>query len=228
DTDEAGPAKVEEVIEIVTAAKLMTKVVTIAATTITSAQVPKASSPRRRRGVIIQDPEEAAIASVIGRLSYARAMIKLQPDVELKDTIIVAMPKLLDVCPKNIGSDVAKNLKTQSQAPRGVLVSPKKKDVELRKEVSNPNPFDVLNSVENNVDLGTNGRTSNLASKETNSSGFSSWNVDYPGDHDSEDEVEPVHNKMASFMASERVGFGDHDSEDEVEPVHIGTKEENL
>nr|GEU53486.1 hypothetical protein [Tanacetum cinerariifolium] len=50
DTDEAEPAEVEEVIEVVTAAKLMTEVVTTAATTITAAQVPKASAPRRRRG----------------------------------------------------------------------------------------------------------------------------------------------------------------------------------
>nr|GEY17712.1 hypothetical protein [Tanacetum cinerariifolium] len=61
DTDEVEPAEVEEVIEVVTTAKLMTKVVTI----ITDAQVPKASAPRRRRGVVIQDPKETATASVI-------------------------------------------------------------------------------------------------------------------------------------------------------------------
>nr|GEZ59922.1 hypothetical protein [Tanacetum cinerariifolium] len=33
-------------------------------------------------------------------------------------------------------------------------------------------------------------------------------NVDYLGDHDSEDEFEPTDNEMASLMASERVGFG--------------------
>nr|GEU50651.1 hypothetical protein [Tanacetum cinerariifolium] len=65
DTDEAELAEVEEVIELFTAAKLMTEVVTTAATTITAAQVPKASVTRRRRGVIIQDPEETATASVI-------------------------------------------------------------------------------------------------------------------------------------------------------------------
>ncbi|GJT40675.1 zinc finger protein GIS2-like protein [Tanacetum coccineum] len=32
--------------------------------------------------------------------------------------------------------------------------------------------------------------------------------VDYPGDHDSEDEVQSVDNDMARSMASERVGFG--------------------
>nr|GEW29563.1 hypothetical protein [Tanacetum cinerariifolium] len=64
DTNEAEPAEVEEVIKVVNAAKLMTDVVTTA-TTITIALVPKASAPRRRRGVIIQDPEEATTASVI-------------------------------------------------------------------------------------------------------------------------------------------------------------------
>nr|GEV43581.1 ribonuclease H-like domain-containing protein [Tanacetum cinerariifolium] len=65
DTDEAELAEVEEVVKVVTTAKLMTEVVTTAATTIAAAQVPKASAPRRRRGVIIQDLEETATASVI-------------------------------------------------------------------------------------------------------------------------------------------------------------------
>nr|GEY71857.1 hypothetical protein [Tanacetum cinerariifolium] len=59
DTDEANPAEVEEVLEVVIAARLMTKVVT------TAAQVPKASALRKRRGVVIQDPEETAAASII-------------------------------------------------------------------------------------------------------------------------------------------------------------------
>nr|GEU77941.1 L10-interacting MYB domain-containing protein-like [Tanacetum cinerariifolium] len=65
DTNEAELAKVEKVIEVVTAAKLMTEVVTTAATTIIAAQVPKASDPRKRKGVIIHDLEETATASVI-------------------------------------------------------------------------------------------------------------------------------------------------------------------
>nr|GEU30670.1 hypothetical protein [Tanacetum cinerariifolium] len=65
DTDEAEPAKVEEVIEVVTAAKLITEVVTTTATNITTAQVPKGSAPRRKRGLVIQDLKETAIASVI-------------------------------------------------------------------------------------------------------------------------------------------------------------------
>nr|GFB11349.1 hypothetical protein [Tanacetum cinerariifolium] len=65
DTNKAEPAKVEEVIEVVVVANLMTKVVTTVATTITVAQVPKASAPRRMRGVIIQDLEDTATTSVI-------------------------------------------------------------------------------------------------------------------------------------------------------------------
>nr|GEW75004.1 hypothetical protein [Tanacetum cinerariifolium] len=59
------PGKVEEVLEVVKAAKLMTKVVTTAEPTTIAAQVPKPSAPRRRRGVIIQDPEETATSVII-------------------------------------------------------------------------------------------------------------------------------------------------------------------
>nr|GEU50051.1 retrovirus-related Pol polyprotein from transposon TNT 1-94 [Tanacetum cinerariifolium] len=51
DTDETEPAKVKEV---VTGAKLMTEVVTTAATTITVAQVPKASAPRKMK---VEEPK---------------------------------------------------------------------------------------------------------------------------------------------------------------------------
>nr|GEV35714.1 copia protein [Tanacetum cinerariifolium] len=46
-------------------AESQAKVVTTAATIITAAQVPKASAPRRMRGVVIQDLEETANVSVI-------------------------------------------------------------------------------------------------------------------------------------------------------------------
>nr|GEX67203.1 hypothetical protein [Tanacetum cinerariifolium] len=66
DTDEEEPTEVKEVLEVVTAAKLIKEVLTTATLTTTTAQVLKPSAPRRRRGVIIQDPEETA-ASVIVR-----------------------------------------------------------------------------------------------------------------------------------------------------------------
>nr|GEW53757.1 hypothetical protein [Tanacetum cinerariifolium] len=155
-----------------------------------------------------------------GRSGYARAMIELWADVELKDTIMMAMPKLvgekiymctirveyewkpprcssckvfgnvLNECPKKIVSDVTKNLNNPRQATRDVPVGPmvsfkstkqvyrhvsnkngastggKKKQAEVsRLEVSNSNPFDALNSIENDDDLGTNGGISMSARK---------------------------------------------------------------
>ncbi|GJR63808.1 RNA-directed DNA polymerase, eukaryota, reverse transcriptase zinc-binding domain protein [Tanacetum coccineum] len=89
-----------------------------------------------------------------GRSSYARALIEVRADVELKDNIVVAMPKLVgdgfytcnvhfeyeqkpyrctcfkvfghvqDECPKNKVSNVVKNMKKTSQTHRGVPVGP--------------------------------------------------------------------------------------------------------
>nr|GEW45136.1 hypothetical protein [Tanacetum cinerariifolium] len=64
DIDEKEPAEVEEVLEVVTAAKLITEVATTAEPT-AAAQVPKASASRRRRGVVIQDPEETATSVIV-------------------------------------------------------------------------------------------------------------------------------------------------------------------
>ncbi|GJY08887.1 hypothetical protein Tco_0377072, partial [Tanacetum coccineum] len=140
-----------------------------------------------------------------GRSSYARALIEVRADVDLKDNIVVAMPKLVgeDECPKNINSDVVKNMKKPSQTHRGVPIGPKvgfrptkqvfrevskknnvstssnkKKNAEPTIEVSNSNPFDVLNLFENDVDLGTNGGTSNVSSQKVNSSRSSFRNVE--------------------------------------------------
>nr|GEZ19636.1 hypothetical protein [Tanacetum cinerariifolium] len=54
----------------------------------------------------------------------------------------------------------------------------KKKNVEPTKEVRKSNPFEVLTMVKNDMELGTNGGTSNLASQATTSNGSSFWNVD--------------------------------------------------
>nr|GEV75863.1 putative ribonuclease H-like domain-containing protein [Tanacetum cinerariifolium] len=59
--DEPEPSELKEVIEVVTTAKLMTKVVTAAATTITAAP----NATRRRKGVVIKDPEETMTPSTI-------------------------------------------------------------------------------------------------------------------------------------------------------------------
>nr|GEW00445.1 hypothetical protein [Tanacetum cinerariifolium] len=166
------------------------------------------------------------------------------------------------------------NLKKPSQAPKGVLVRSrwdlnqlnKLTDlflqslpptlVEIRRMMwSLPKRLVIqihlicFNSVKNDVYLGTNGRTSNLVSKEPNFSRLSFFNVessststtpivdkigkfekliidwkvtlvdnegepvkkvDYPIDHDSDDEVASVDNDITRSMASEKpLPFGD-------------------
>ncbi|GJZ11310.1 RNA-directed DNA polymerase, eukaryota, reverse transcriptase zinc-binding domain protein [Tanacetum coccineum] len=166
------------------------------------------------------------------RSSYARVMIELRADVELKDNIVVAMPKITreghytcnvrveyewkpprcshckvfgnihEECLKNTGASENKTVKKPSQTSRGFPVGPKigfkphkeyrhvpkkstasssgnnKKGEEPIIEVSNSNPFDVLNSVDNDVELGTNGGTTNLVNNGATSSGSSFMNVD--------------------------------------------------
>ncbi|GJW11270.1 zinc finger, CCHC-type containing protein [Tanacetum coccineum] len=160
-----------------------------------------------------------------GRSSYARVMVELRADVELKDNIVVVMPKITrevhytcnvrveyewkpprcssykvfghvhEECIKNTGAGEKKTVKKPSQTSRGVSVGPKmgfkpqkeyrpvikkpnasssgnkKKGMEPTIEASNSNPFDVLNSVDNDGELGTNGRTNNLVNNEATSSG---------------------------------------------------------
>nr|GEV00324.1 hypothetical protein [Tanacetum cinerariifolium] len=67
---------------------LMTEVVTAAAaTSITAAPMPKASAARRRKGVVIRDPEEIATPSVIDK-AYARELeAELNANINWKEVI---------------------------------------------------------------------------------------------------------------------------------------------
>nr|GEU42100.1 hypothetical protein [Tanacetum cinerariifolium] len=73
DDGELEPAELKEVVEVVTTAKLMTKVVTATTATITATNTPittatitaASSAARRRKGVVIRDPEETATPSII-------------------------------------------------------------------------------------------------------------------------------------------------------------------
>ncbi|GJU37281.1 RNA-directed DNA polymerase, eukaryota, reverse transcriptase zinc-binding domain protein [Tanacetum coccineum] len=112
--------------------------------------------------------------SVIGRSCYARVMIELRADVELKDNIIVAMPKITREGHYTCTGE--KTMKKPRQTSQGVLVGPKI-GVEPTIKVTNSNPFDVLNSVDNDVECGTNGGAANLVNDEATSSGSSFMNV---------------------------------------------------
>ncbi|GJW40548.1 putative reverse transcriptase domain-containing protein [Tanacetum coccineum] len=146
-----------------------------------------------------------------GRSSFARVMIELRADVELKDNIVVAMPKITreghytcnvrveyewklprclsckvfgqihEECPKNTGAGEKKTVKKPSQTSRGVPCN-KKKGVEPTIVVSNSNLFDVLNSVDHDVEFGTNEGTTNLVNNEATSSGSSFMNIDNNGE----------------------------------------------
>nr|GEW31276.1 hypothetical protein [Tanacetum cinerariifolium] len=195
-------------------------------------------------------------------------MIELRADVELKDNIVVAMPKITmeghytcnvrveyewkpprcssckvfrhihEECTKNTGAGEKKTVKKPSQTFRGVPVGlqmgfkpqkeyrpisknpnvsscgNKKKGVEPTIEVSNSNPFDVLNLVDNDVEFGTNRRTTNLVNNGATSSGSSFMNIDNDGEFasntpsvptgivESDSEVEVVFDETANLRIS--------------------------
>ncbi|GJV46691.1 nucleotide-diphospho-sugar transferase [Tanacetum coccineum] len=185
-----------------------------------------------------------------GRSSYARVMIELRADVELKDNIVVAKPKITreghytcnvrveyewkpprcssykvfghihEECPKNTGAGEKKTVKKPSQTSRGVSIGlkmgfksqkeyrpvikkpnasssgNKKKGVEPIIEVNNSNPFDVLNSVDNDVEFGTNGGTTNLVNNGVASSGSSFMNINNDGEFASNTSIGEKINKI--------------------------------
>nr|GEV65849.1 hypothetical protein [Tanacetum cinerariifolium] len=144
-----------------------------------------------------------------------------------------------DMCMQSWGAGEKKNVKKPSQTSRGVPVGSKigfkpqkeyrvvpkkpnasssgnkKKCVEHTIEVSDPNPFDVLNSVDNDVEFGTNGGTANLVNNGATSSGFSFMNTDNDG-------------KFASNTPIVPTGIVESDSEvevvfDEIDNLRIST-----
>nr|GEX34203.1 wall-associated receptor kinase 2-like [Tanacetum cinerariifolium] len=141
-----------------------------------------------------------------GRSSYARVLIEIRADVEFKDTIVVAMPKLTRkgfyTCTFHVEYDI------------------KKKGVETTKEISNSNPFDVLNAVVYDEELGTNGGGFKFGKKlekliiegkvtlVDDDDGKPLKKVDYPRNHNSNVEVCLVDNDMACSMTTETVRFG--------------------
>nr|GFB53426.1 hypothetical protein [Tanacetum cinerariifolium] len=116
------------------------------------------------------------------------------------------------------GAGEKKTVKKPSQTSRGVSVGPKmvfkpqkeyrsvskkptpssngnkKKGVEPTIEVSNSNPFEVLNSIDNDEELGINGGTTNLVNNGATSSGSSFINVD-----DNSTGTTPIIDKIGKF-----------------------------
>ncbi|GKD68119.1 retrotransposon protein, putative, ty1-copia subclass, partial [Tanacetum coccineum] len=165
-----------------------------------------------------------------GRSSYARLMIKLRADVELRDTIVVALPKIMG----EGYYTYTVRVEYEWKPPRCSCCKPtasssgnKKKGVEQTNEVSNSNPFEVLNSVDNDVEFDTNRGTTNLFNNKANSSGSSFMNVENSGT-----STTPIIDKIGKFkdllisgqaiLVNEAVNHlkkvecpGDYDSENE-------------
>ncbi|GJZ72660.1 putative reverse transcriptase domain-containing protein [Tanacetum coccineum] len=143
-----------------------------------------------------------------GRSSYARAMIELRADGELKDNIVMAMHKITEEgyytcnirveyewkpsrcacckvfghvqeeCPKNIGVGETENFKKTSQTPKGIPVGQKIEKLIIDGKVT-------------------------LVDDE----GKPLEKVVSSGDYESEDEVVSVDYEMASFLAK-KDGYG--------------------
>ncbi|GJX23804.1 hypothetical protein Tco_0228249 [Tanacetum coccineum] len=78
-----------------------------------------------------------------GRGNYARAMIELKANVDLRDTIVVVVPKLCGegftmstIHVKKIVSDISKNSKMPRQPPRGPQVGVKPKSTFMYRPIS--------------------------------------------------------------------------------------------
>nr|GFA10288.1 hypothetical protein [Tanacetum cinerariifolium] len=169
-----------------------------------------------------------------GRLSYVRAMIEPRADVELKDNIVVAMPKLTGegyyICNVRVKYE-CKPPRPVSKKPTASSSGNKKKGVVPTIKVRNSNPFEVLRSFDIDVELGINGGTTNLVNNKATSSKSSFMNVD-----NSSTRTTPIIDKIRKFEELLTIGKAtlldeasnplknveypdDYDSEDEVASV---------
>nr|GEX37871.1 hypothetical protein [Tanacetum cinerariifolium] len=135
--DEPEPSELKEVLEVVTAAKLITKVVTATTTTITAAHITAAtitaapSAARRRKGVVTRDPEETSTPSTIvhsepkakdkgnGILVEEPKTLKKQAQIEQDEAYARELEAELN---KNINwDDVIKQVKKKGKEDKVVL-----------------------------------------------------------------------------------------------------------
>ncbi|GJT44308.1 hypothetical protein Tco_0953023 [Tanacetum coccineum] len=122
-----------------------------------------------------------------GRSSYARAMIELRANVELKDDHCVLSPKLTE----DKGTSNLARIGANSSVSSFWNV-----------ETSSISTTPIIDKIGKLEKLILDGKVTLL---DDDSKPMKK--VDYLGDHDSEDEVESVDNDMARSMASERVSF---------------------
>ncbi|GJX02848.1 zinc knuckle CX2CX4HX4C containing protein [Tanacetum coccineum] len=165
---------------------------------------------------------------VHGRSSYTRAMVELRADAELKDTLLVDVPKfmgetytistirveyertpprcssckvfghVLDECPKKIVSDVLKNSKSPRQDVEGVHVG-----LKLGSKVQFKLTKQVYQHVSKKNTASSSGRKKQAGLKSgTSSEAFATKKVDDPVNADSDSEGGEVFNKTDGYTES--------------------------
>ncbi|GKA03003.1 ribonuclease H-like domain-containing protein [Tanacetum coccineum] len=149
---------------------------------------------------------------------YVSCLVCIQDLLDLKSGILRVFPSVV--------VKISLNKKSTTN-----ISGNKKNNTEPTKKVSKSNSFEVLTSVENDVELGTNCGTSNLASQEANSSRSSFWNVDSSRLSTTPiiDKIDKIEKLIIDGKVTlvdddgkplEKVEYsGDYDSEDEVASV---------
>ncbi|GJX56435.1 putative ribonuclease H-like domain-containing protein [Tanacetum coccineum] len=133
-----------------------------------------------------------------GRSSCARVMTELRADEELKDNIVVAMPKITReghyIC--NFGTNGGNtNLVNNEATSSGSSF--------MNVDNSNTSTTPIIDKIGKFEELLTSGQAILL-----DEAGNPMKKVEFSGDYDSEDEVASVDNDMARSLALKRVGFG--------------------
>nr|GFC65762.1 hypothetical protein [Tanacetum cinerariifolium] len=113
-------------------------------------------------------------------------------------------------CTKNTGAGEKKTVKKPSQTSRGAPVCPKI-GVEPTIEVSNSNPFDVFNSVDNDGEFDTNRGTNNLVNNEATSSGSSFMNINNDGECASNTPIRAKIDKIERQIGEGKLKLLDND-----------------
>ncbi|GJY14541.1 hypothetical protein Tco_0384963, partial [Tanacetum coccineum] len=144
-----------------------------------------------------------------GRSSYARALIELQANVELKDTIMV-FGHVLDEGPKTIILEVVKNLKYPIQATRAQVVKRSKLeclDKRGNSKAAGKGSLDVVpgSSSATSIVKNINKLERKILDGKlmfVDDDGKLLYKFDYMGIADSDSEVEEVYNETAGLIAS--------------------------
>nr|GFA57102.1 hypothetical protein [Tanacetum cinerariifolium] len=134
DVDNEEPTEVVEVLEVFTAAKLIIEVVTTAGAT-TTAEATNISVPKRKRGFVIQDPEETTSTVVVHSEVQSKYKAK---DINWNAVIeqVKRSERLNDVVMKY--QALKRKPLTEAQARKNMIIYLKNVDEELNEEVTVP------------------------------------------------------------------------------------------